>query len=179
LKKPRLIGEEVVFTGLRFRVVRRTYSKSDTEEIFKRDVVIFPQAVAVLPFLDNSRIILLVQFRASFNDYVIEVPAGVVDPGESPEDAAKRELIEETGYSARFLEKLGSYTPTPGYSSEVLHFYVARGLEYKGIKPEKYEVLEPFSVEFSEAYKMVIDGVISDMKTALIILLYNSKFRVV
>jgi ADP-ribose pyrophosphatase len=179
LKKPRLVREEVLFKGLRFNVVRRTYSKSDTLEVFNRDVVVFPHAVAILPFLDHSRIILLRQFRAPFNDYIMEVPAGVVNSGESPEDTARRELIEETGYSARVLEKLGSYTPTPGYSSEVLHLFVARELEYKGIRPEKYEILEPFSVEFSEAYKMVVNGAISDMKTALIILLYSTKFRAV
>lgn len=177
MKKPRLVEEKVVYTGLRFSVVRRKYSKPDTEEFFSRDVVVFPQAVAVLPFLDESKIILLRQFRAPLNDYIIEVPAGVVNSGETPENTAKRELVEETGYSPRILEKIGSYTPTPGYSSEVLHLFIARDLEYVGVKPEKYEVLEPFIVDFPEAYRMVLKGVINDMKTALIILLYSSRVK--
>lgn len=176
MEKPRLVREEVVFRGLRFDVVRKRYLKPGTGEFFERDVVLFPQAVAVLPFIDSSRIILLRQFRAPLNEYVVEVPAGVVDRGETPEETARRELVEETGYTAETLEKLGSFTPTPGYSSEVLHLYVARSLKYMGMKPEKYEVLEPFVIEFSEAYRMVLRGAITDMKTALIILLYSSKY---
>jgi ADP-ribose pyrophosphatase len=175
VKKPLLVGEELLFRGLRFSVVRRRYSKPGTGEIFERDVVVFPEAVAVLPLLGERRVVLLRQFRAPLNDYIIEVPAGVVDRGETPEETAKRELIEETGYHPRVLEKLGSFTPTPGYSSEVLHVYVARDLEYVGARPERYEVIEPLVVEFSEAYKMVLEGVIRDMKTALTILLYASR----
>jgi ADP-ribose pyrophosphatase len=175
VKKPLLVGEELLFRGLRFNVARRRYSRPDTGEIFERDVVVFPEAAAVLPLLGERRVVLLRQFRAPLNDYIIEVPAGVVNQGETPEETAKRELIEETGYHPRVLEKLGSFTPTPGYSSEVLHLYVARDLEYVGVRPERYEVIEPLVVEFSEAYKMVLEGVIRDMKTALTILLYASR----
>jgi ADP-ribose pyrophosphatase len=177
LEKPQLIREDLVFSGLRFNVVRRRYIKPRSGEFFERDIVIFPQAVAILPFINAGDILLIRQFRASLNEYIVEVPAGVVDHGETPEETAKRELIEETGYLPRTLEKLGSFTPTPGYSSEVLHLYVARDLEYVGSRPERYEIIEPLIVKFSEAYKMVLEGVITDMKTALIILLYNSKYN--
>jgi len=172
MDKPVLTGEEALFKGLRFNVVRRYYRKQDGGE-FARDVVVFPEAVAVLPVTGNVEVVLLRQFRAPLQDFIIEAPAGVVDPGESPEDAARRELEEETGYYPRILRKLGSFTPAPGYSSEVLHLYYAKDLEYRGIKPEKYEILEPFTLPLNEAIRMVYTGVIRDMKTALLILLYK------
>jgi ADP-ribose pyrophosphatase len=170
LKKPAFLGEVELFRGLRFSVVRRKYSKDGG--VFERDVVVFPEAVVVLPFISRDRVILVRQFRAPFNDFIIEAPAGVVDEGESPEDTARRELVEETGYYPRRLTKIGSFTPAPGYSTEVLHFYVAEDLEYVGSRPEVYEVLEPLDFSFKEVYEMVLRNEIRDAKTALIVLLY-------
>ena len=71
--------------------------------------------------------------------------------------------------------KLGSFTPAPGYSTEVLYFYYAEKLEYRGARPEKYEIIEPFKLPIRKAYEMVLNNEIRDMKTALIILLYAQK----
>jgi len=171
LEKPSLIEERLVFSGLRFSVVRRKYVHRG-RGIFERDVVLFPQAVVVLPLLSDDEIVLIKQFRAPLGDFIIEAPAGIVGNNETPEEAAARELIEEAGYRARRLVKLGAYTPAPGYSSEVLHFYIARDLEYVGARPEKYEIIEPIKLSIAEAHKMVVENKISDMKTALVILLY-------
>lgn len=167
-----MIGEEELFRGLRFSVVRRSYGKQDGS--FERDVVVFPQAVVILPFLTNIDIILVKQFRASINDFIIEAPAGVVDEGETPDEAAERELIEEIGYLPGKLFKLGSFMPTPGYSTEILHFYYAVNLMYVGMKLEKYEVLEPIKIPFEIAYEMVLRNEIKDAKTALLLLLYKN-----
>jgi ADP-ribose pyrophosphatase len=174
MDKPLVLREELLVEGLRFNVVRRYYRKTSGDE-FARDIVVFPEAVAVLPILGNHEVILLRQFRAPLNNIIIEAPAGVIDPGETPEEAARRELEEETGYYPGKLVWLGSYTPSPGYSSEVIHLYYAVNLEYRGARPEKYEVLEPFKIPLSEAVKMVYSGAINDMKTALLILLYCSR----
>jgi ADP-ribose pyrophosphatase len=170
LKEPVFLGEVELFRGLRFSVVRRKYSRDGG--VFERDVVVFPEAVVILPFISRDRVILVRQFRAPLNDFIIEAPAGVVDEGESPEDTARRELVEETGYYPRKLTKIGSFTPTPGYSTEVLHFYIAEDLEYVGSRPEVYEVLKPLDFSFKEVYEMVLKNEIRDAKTALVILLY-------
>lgn len=172
MEKPSLVDEKLLLRGLRFSVVRRKYVRIGGG-VFERDVVVFPQAVVVLPVLEDERLVLIRQFRAPFNDFLLEAPAGIVDANESPEDAARRELVEEAGYYPKKLLKLGSYTPAPGYSTEVLHFYVARDLEYVGARPEAYEIIEPIVLSLEEACKHVIEGKISDMKTALIILLYK------
>lgn len=171
LESPSLIDERVLFRGLRFLVTRRRYV--GTKGIFERDVVVFPEAVVVLPVIDDY-LVLIKQFRAPFNDFIVEAPAGVVDKGETPDEAAVRELVEEIGYKPRKLVKLGKYTPAPGYSSEVLHFYVAYDLEYVGAKPERYEIIEPFQVKIEDAYRMVLSNQVTDMKTALAIMLYKS-----
>lgn len=173
MDKPRLISEVELFNGLRFKVTRRKYSKNG--DFFERDIVVFPEAVVVLPFLSSNQVILIRQFRASLNDYIIEAPAGVVDSDETPDETARRELVEEIGYYPRSLFKLGSFMPTPGYSTEILHFYIAENLEYRGVKPEKYEVIEPFIVDIEKAYEMVLNNEIRDAKTALLILMYMSK----
>ncbi|MEM0000111.1 MAG: NUDIX hydrolase [Desulfurococcaceae archaeon] len=171
MEKPKPIEEKELFRGLRFNVVRRKYAKQDG--VFERDVVIFPEAVVVLPLITRDEILLIRQFRATLNDFVVEAPAGVVDEGESPEETAKRELVEETGYYPGKLVKLGSYAPTPGYSTEILHFYYAEDLKYVGARPERYEVIEPMRVPLKTAYEMVLSNEVKDMKTALIILLYS------
>ncbi|MEM3912789.1 MAG: NUDIX hydrolase [Desulfurococcaceae archaeon] len=173
MDKPVLIEEKELFKGLRFSVVRKKYAKRDG--LFERDIVIFPQAVVVLPFITRNEVILIKQFRASSNDFIIEAPAGVVDEGETPDEAAKRELVEEIGYYPRKLIKLGEFMPTPGYSTEILHFYYAENLEYVGAQPEKYEIITPFRISFNDAYKIVLENKIVDAKTALIILLYYNK----
>ncbi len=170
--KPVKISEELLFKGLRFQVARRSYAKSEGE-VFRRDVVLFPEAVVVLPFIDDERIILIKQFRPSIEDYIVEAPAGIVDEGETPEEAAKRELEEEIGYIPGELTPLGEFYPTPGYSTEKMHFYVARSLRYVGAKPEKYEIIEPFTITLKEAFSMVESNALKDMKTVLALLLYG------
>lgn len=173
LEKPQLVEEIELFRGLRFGVTRRKYVRHN--DVFERDVVTFPHAVVILPLVAEDEALLIKQFRAPFNDFVIEAPAGVVDLGEDPWEAAKRELVEETGYLPRKLVKLGEFVPAPGYSAEVLHFFYAEDLEYVGARPEKYEVIEPLRIRLERAYEMILNNEIIDMKTSLLILLYIEK----
>ncbi|MEM0378144.1 MAG: NUDIX hydrolase [Thermosphaera sp.] len=171
---PVKIHEELLFKGLRFKVVRRKYAKSEGET-FERDIVLFPEAVVVLPFIENNKVILIRQFRPSIDDYIIEAPAGVIDEGETPEQAAYRELEEEIGYQARELMMLGEFYPTPGYSTEKMYFFTASNLRFVGARPERYEIIEPFSITIDEALTLIENNRIKDMKTVLALLLYQAK----
>ncbi|HIP57347.1 MAG TPA: NUDIX domain-containing protein, partial [Ignisphaera aggregans] len=113
----------LVFRGKRFAVLKRVIDVDGNEVV--RDVVSFGTAVAVLPIIDDNKVVLVRQYRAPVNSWILEVPAGKVEPGESPEECAKRELEEETGYRAMSMEKLVSIYTSPGYSDEVLHIYLA------------------------------------------------------
>lgn len=171
---PILVSEEKIYVGRRFSVVKRTFVK-DRDGSFTREIVLFPEAVVVLPFINREEIILIKQFRPTINDYIIEAPAGVVDQGENPDETARRELVEEIGYYPQNLVKIASFVPTPGYSTEILHFYIAKELEYRGAKPEEYELIEPFILSFETAYSMVLENKIRDMKTSLAILLVKNR----
>ncbi len=85
------------------------------------DLIVHPGAALIVPFLGKDRIILLRQWRAVLNKYLLELPAGTLDKGESILTCAKRELIEETGYASQKMTKLGRIYPVPGYSTEIIH----------------------------------------------------------
>ena len=170
----KVIKDTELFRGLRFDVVRRLL-EIDNKHV-ERDIVVFPESVIILPVLTSDRIILIRQYRAAINDYIYEVPAGVVEENELPKEAARRELIEEIGYEPGELIPLGYYYPVPGYSTEKMHFFIARKLEYVGMRPEPYEVITPTVVNLADALDMIKNNQIVDLKTAMLILYYANFF---
>ncbi len=167
-----LVEERVLCGGKRVILVQREYSYSGRR--FVRDVVLFGQSVAVIP-LRGREVLLIKQFRAPVGDWILEVPAGRVEPGESPEDAARRELIEEVGYEPTKLTKLSSLYMSPGYSDEVLHVYLAEGLRFVGSNPEPGELIEVVSLELSEALATVLEKPVADAKTVASLLLLKHR----
>jgi len=124
-----------------------------------------PGATAIVPFLNDSRVLLLKQYRHALKDYIWEIPAGTLDPGESVMRCAKRELIEETGYSADQWQKLGEITPVPGYSDERIHIYLAAALKPDRQQLDKDEIINVHEIEFKEALEMIKRGEIQDAKS--------------
>ncbi len=124
-----------------------------------------PGATAIVPFLNESRVLLLKQYRHALKNYIWEIPAGTLDPGESPMSCARRELIEETGYSADQWQKLGEITPVPGYSNERIHLYLAFGLKPDRQQLDKDEIIKVHEIEFKAAVEMIERGEIQDAKS--------------
>jgi ADP-ribose pyrophosphatase len=138
------------------------------------EMVRHPGASAVVPILENGtdpQVLLIRQYRYAANGYVYEVPAGRLDPGESPEACATRELREETGYSARSVRKLTTIYTTPGFTDEQIHLFVAEGLQAGASSVERDEFLELCPMHLSQAVSMVRSGEIVDGKTAIAVLL--------
>jgi len=136
------------------------------------DRVEFPDAVAVLP-LDtrDCRAALIRQYRPAVGEWLLEAPAGVIDPGESPEEAAARELEEEAGLKPTRLEKVAVGYASPGYSTEKLYYYLAPDPQQARARPEEYEVIEGVSwVPLGDALRMIEEGEIRDSKTILLLL---------
>lgn len=134
------------------------------------DRVEFPSSVAILP-MDGCKVLLVRQYRPTLREWTLEVPAGTIKPGEKPEDAAARELMEEAGYRPGRLLKVGEGYVSPGYSTEYMHLYIAEELEPASAEPEHYEVIEPpVWLGLDEALEKV-----RDVKTLL--LLYAAKAR--
>ena len=124
-----------------------------------------PGAVIVAPLLDNNTVVMLRQFRPALGKYIYELPAGTIDPKEKPSICVKRELMEETGYSARKYKKLGEIYPVPGYSTEVIHIFKAEGLSFSKAAPEEYEVIETKSFSRAQIKTMIKQGKLMDAKS--------------
>ena len=124
-----------------------------------------PGATAIVALLNESRVFLLKQYRHALKDYIWEIPAGTLDPQESVTDCARRELIEETGYSAVQWRELGEITPVPGYSDERIHIFLARELQPARQHLDKDEIIDVHQIELSRALEMIQQGEIQDAKS--------------
>lgn len=129
------------------------------------EVVEHPGAALVVPFLSGNRIILIRQFRPVVNKYLYEAPAGTLAKKEPPIACARREIVEETGYSAARFTKLGEIYTVPGYSTEKIAVYKARGLRKRCRVPEEDEVIENFVVTKRQVRALFRKGAITDAKT--------------
>lgn len=172
----RHLGDEHVFQGHTFRVVTAEF-ESPSGEVFRRDIVRSQGAVAVVPILSmesEAEVVLLRQYRAAFDDYVVEIPAGMRDVvGEPPEATAARELLEETGYEAASLSLLHRFYPSPGMTDAILHVYLATALvmrERNSVGPEEMD-MDIVSMPLSRAVDCVLQGEIRDAKSVIGILL--------
>ena len=131
----------------------------------KREVIEHRGAVAVVPILQSDTIVMVRQYRQPVGETLLEIPAGTLDDGENPYNCAHRELIEETGYSAGKLEKMFSSYLAPGYSSEMLHTYIAENLAAVGARAEADEFLDVVLIKLDDALGKIQQGEIKDAKT--------------
>jgi ADP-ribose diphosphatase len=134
------------------------------------DIVRHPGASAVVPFVSVDEVLLIRQFRHAAGGSILEVPAGKLDPGDTPESCAARELEEEAGRRAARLEKLGSIFTTPGFTDEVIHLFAAFDLEPVPTRHEHDEVIELVPMRLSHALDLVWQGALRDAKSALALL---------
>ncbi|MCA9668301.1 MAG: NUDIX hydrolase [Myxococcales bacterium] len=158
--------------GAKFDVERVTVAAHDgsTRE---RELVVHPGSVVILPMLDDERLVLIRNHRYAVGRELWELPAGTLEPGEDPAPCAARELEEETGYRAAHIEALMQFLPVPGWCTERMFAYVARGLTPVGQKLEATEQIVAETRAFDEAITMVRDGVIEDAKTIAVLLYYE------
>lgn len=144
-------------------------------------VVRHPGASAVVPFLGDPSgadptILLIRQYRYAADGYLLEVPAGRFDAGETPEDCAHRELREETGCTAGTLERLTTVLTTPGFCDEQIHLFMATDLKPGTTQREPDEFIEPVTLTLSDALARIERGEIRDAKT-IVTLLYAAGYR--
>lgn len=133
-------------------------------------IVRHPGGAAVLPLHEDGTVTLIRQLRPAVGSFILEVPAGRLDPGEEPAGCAGRELAEEAGLAAGKLESLGPLHPSPGVFDEVIHLFLATCLEETEAVPEEYEEIATVRLPLEEALRMARDGRISDGKTIALLL---------
>ncbi len=166
-QKARLVSSKVVYRGGAFWV-----SKDEVVEPqgirAQRDIVHHTGSVVILAVDETGkqpRILLERQYRHAAQSYLWELPAGRIDPGEKPLPAAKRELLEETGYRAKSWKRILKFYASPGFVAETMSIYFARDLRAGEAQPEPDEVIEVRFFPLRSALDMVLRGVIKDAKT--------------
>jgi ADP-ribose pyrophosphatase len=137
----------------------------------EREVVIHPGAVALVPMVDGGHVCLVENHRYSVGKTLLEVPAGTIDPGESPEVTAKRELVEETGYRAGRIRRLRDWYVSPGVMTERMYLFLCEDLQTGPPQHQPDERLRPVVVPWEEALAMAADGRIEDAKSILALMI--------
>jgi 8-oxo-dGTP pyrophosphatase MutT (NUDIX family) len=166
MQKPKLMASSHIHSGRIIDVSTETLLYANGRE-YDLDFVRHPGAAAVVAVDGAGRVCLVRQYRHGIGDFLWEIPAGKLDPGEPPQICAVRELQEETGVSARRWTSLGQYLPAPGIFTEVIHLYLARELAVGAASPDADEDLELQWLPLADAMDRVLRGEWNDGKTAL------------
>ncbi len=131
-------------------------------------------AAAVLPITSDNKIILVKQYRVGIEEYVLEIPAGLVDEGETHFECAERELLEETGCSSNNIEYFSEYCTAPGITDEVVKIFIAKNVQkISDLKLDETEFITVHEYELDEVLEMINKGLIKDSKTMISILKYK------
>lgn len=168
------MGERRVQRGAQFELVTEPVELPNGRRV-ELDLVKHPGAAAVVPFLDRDRVLMIRQYRFATGGEILEIPAGKLEPGEAPETCAARELLEETGYRAGRLEKLGAIWTSPGFTDEVIHLYSAFDLELEQQQLEPDEIIELVPMALTEAIDTLRRSAIFDAKSAMALLLASRR----
>ncbi len=163
---------EILLQARRFQVVRQSYAAADGS-LHTREVVQHPGAVTILPLLADGRICLIRNFRVAVGQTLIELPAGTLEPGEDPAETARRELQEETGFTAGSITRLCEFFMSPGILCERMVVFLATDLTPGHPRLESGEQIEPWLVTWDEALQLVRTGQIEDAKTMTALLWYE------
>ncbi len=157
--------------------VRNDDAQLSNGKIVSREVVEHRGGVGILPITDENEVLLVKQYRYSYEELLVEIPAGKLEPGEEPFQTGIRELHEETGMNATTYYDLGIDYPSPGYCNEKIHIYVATGLSEIGQKLDEGEFLNVLKIPYEKALEMVYSGELKDSKTVIALLKYDQMKR--
>jgi ADP-ribose pyrophosphatase len=164
--KEETLDSRLAFEGRFLKLYQDTVRAPDGH-VGVREYVRHPGAVTIVPLLDDGRVVLERQFRHPIGKVMIEIPAGKIDPGESLLACAERELLEETGYSAKTWVHLGGFHNAFGYSDEKIEVFLARGLTVSETSQDAGEVIEIFTAPWQQVADWIRDGTVTDVKTII------------
>jgi ADP-ribose pyrophosphatase len=162
---------ETVFEARKFSVERRSFEHAGQQHTY--EIVVHPGAAVILPVLDDGRIVLIANHRLAVGEELLELPAGTIDPGEDPEVCARRELTEETGYTAGRVRLLARFYASPGIMTELMYTYLATSLTAGPTAHEASERIRVTPMTHEETMAGIRDGRIKDAKTMATLLYYD------
>ncbi len=167
------IQNELIYDGRVVHLYRETVQLPNGTTA-SREVVRHNGAVALLPFDADGKLVMVRQFRLPARRTLLEIPAGTLEPGEEPEVCAVRECQEEIGYKPGRIEKIGGVFLAPGYSTEFIHFFLARDLIESRLEHDVDEFLEVERYTLDEVQAMILRGEICDAKTVSALMTYRA-----
>jgi ADP-ribose pyrophosphatase len=170
------LNRETIYHGKAFNV-RRDEVRFPNQHTTYLDIIEHVGAVTILPIDADGRILFVRQYRHATGKELLELPAGALDPGETPESCAMREIREETGYAAGNLTKLGEFYLAPGYSTEYMVVYLATDLHHSPLPGDQDEFITVIPVAVEEAYRLAISGDVQDGKSLAALLLARPSIR--
>lgn len=173
-----LLDSQRIFNGAVFAVDRDRLLEESGVEIV-REVVRHPGGAGALPLFDDGRVALVRQYRHPARRELLEIPAGRIEGGETPEMCAAREVEQEIGFRAGRIEKLAEFYSTPGFCEEKLHVYLATDLTPSSQALDHDEVVEVVYLPFAEAAQLAERGGIEDSKTIIALLLAVKRVQLV
>jgi len=168
-----VIDRQVVYNGRKVRLELHHLEDPDTGRRHKREVVVHPGAVVVLPVLPDGGVVLIRNYRYAVSESLLELPAGTLERGEEPINCAGRELIEETGYTAGRIKPIGSFFTSPGILSERMYAFAAYDLRAGKQQLEEGEQIELHSTAWDDVIDMIHSGTIRDAKTIAAVLMFE------
>lgn len=164
MPEEKTIDSRTIYDGRAFKVQVDTVQKPNGKTT-TRDIVEHGNCVCIVALDDDGQVLLVRQYRHAVGKTLLEIPAGGIDPGESPADCVRRELQEETGYVPINIEELGGFYAAPGYSSEYLHLFLATGLTPSRLEAEDTDEIEVVRKPLSRIPDLIASGEIQDAKS--------------
>lgn len=164
MTKFKTLRVDKLFSGPAFEIERR-YFEDDNNFKLDRDVVLHSGAVVILPINAEGQILMLKQYRHAISDFLYELPAGTLEKGEEPLCCAKREIREETGFSAENMRSLGTLYPAPGFCNELQHGFFATELQNDPLPQDDDEYIEVAPMTYKEVLDKIKRSEILDAKT--------------
>lgn len=170
------LESQTLYDGKIIHVIKDRVRLENGKEAF-REIVRHPGGVCVLALTEEQEVLLVRQFRYAYGEELLELPAGKREQDEDPRLCGIRELEEETGYQAEEFTEFGRLYPTPGYCSEIIYLFLARGLRPSRQHLDEDEFLDVVKLPLNEALEMVKDGRLPDAKTQIALLKYAAYNR--
>ena len=174
-EQPEILSSEEVYRGRLINVACDTVREAG--KTYVREVVRHPGGAAVVAYFDDGTVALVSQYRHPTVRYLLELPAGKLDPGERPEQTAARELEEELGVVAGSMEQLTEFYTTPGFCAEKLWVFLATDLRETASRYEEDEIIEVVRLPYARALEMIASREIEDAKTIIGLLLAARRLR--
>jgi ADP-ribose pyrophosphatase len=171
LKPEKTLATQQIYQGRAVNIRVDTVEKAGGTKT-TREVVEHSDCIAVVVLDEQGKILLVRQFRHAVDRFLLEIPAGGIDPGEEPVDSVRRELQEEIGYFPRKIDKLGGFYTTPGYGTEYLHCFLATDLVPARLVAEDTDDIELVQVSPQEIPRLIASGEICDAKSIAALLMF-------